>query len=81
MAEVIDLCRKLVKFRSFDGNTKEIIDFLKDYAEQCGFKARELTFEHNGKTVVNLCASYGEGRPHLLFAGHIDVVPAGDEKL
>ncbi|MEE6207592.1 MAG: succinyl-diaminopimelate desuccinylase [Alphaproteobacteria bacterium] len=81
MAEVIDLCRKLVKFRSFDGNTKEIIDFLQEYSEQCGFKARELTFEHNGKTVVNLCASYGEGRPHLLFAGHIDVVPAGDEKL
>ncbi len=81
MAEVIDLCRKLVQFRSFDGNTKEIIDFLQEYSEQCGFKARELTFEYNGKTVVNLCASYGEGRPHLLFAGHIDVVPAGDEKL
>lgn len=79
MSEVIDLCRKLVRFKSYDGNTKEVIGFLKDYLEQCGFKARVLTYENDDKEVVNLCAEYGQGHPHLLFAGHIDVVSAGDE--
>ena len=79
MSEVIDLCQKLVRFPSFTGNTQEVVGFLKDYAEQCGFKTRTLTYENNGNKVVNLCAAYGEGHPHLLFAGHLDVVPAGAE--
>lgn len=79
MSEVTELCQKLVRFPSFASDTQEIIGFLKDYSERCGFKARVLTFENNGKTVANLCVEYGQGHPHLLFAGHIDVVPAGDE--
>lgn len=80
MSEVIDLCRRLVQFPSLGGNTDEAIIFLQKYLDQCGFTTRILTYTKQGNPVRNLCASYGTGHPHLLFAGHIDVVPAGDEK-
>ena len=55
-----------------------------DYAEgqlaRAGFKCRRLRFVSGGLPEIdNLYARIGETAPHLCFAGHVDVVPAGDE--
>jgi succinyl-diaminopimelate desuccinylase len=45
-----------------------------------GFTCHRLTFSEPGTAPVeNLYARIGTGSPHLVFAGHTDVVPIGDE--
>jgi succinyl-diaminopimelate desuccinylase len=45
-----------------------------------GFHVERLTFGEPGTAdVANLYATIGSGSPHLVFAGHTDVVPPGDE--
>jgi len=47
-----------------------------------GFAVERLRFEGNGSYPVdNLFATRGTGSPHLLFNGHLDVVPPGDRSL
>ncbi len=80
MSEVVDLCRKLVRFPSCNSKVEDALAFMQKYFEGLGFSVRILNFENaKGQTVSNLYATYGEGHPHLLFSGHMDVVPAGDE--
>jgi succinyl-diaminopimelate desuccinylase len=44
-----------------------------------GFSCDRLRFEEPGTPPVdNLYARLGDGQPHLMFAGHTDVVPSGD---
>lgn len=45
-----------------------------------GFKVeRIVSTDENTPDIENLYARLGNGGPHLLFAGHTDVVPIGDE--
>jgi succinyl-diaminopimelate desuccinylase len=45
-----------------------------------GFTVERVTFSEEGTPdVENLYARLGTGAPHIMFAGHTDVVPAGDE--
>ena len=45
-----------------------------------GFTVHRMTFSEPGADdVENLYARIGTGAPHLMFAGHTDVVPPGDE--
>ncbi|PWB82965.1 MAG: succinyl-diaminopimelate desuccinylase, partial [Methylocystaceae bacterium] len=44
-----------------------------------GFETHRLVFSQEGTPDIdNLFAKIGSGRPHLVFAGHTDVVPTGD---
>jgi succinyl-diaminopimelate desuccinylase len=44
-----------------------------------GFETHRLPFSEPGTPDVdNLFAKFGSGAPHLVFAGHTDVVPSGD---
>ena len=45
------------------------------------FKSQRLTFGTGQDKVENLFLRLGSKRPHLCFAGHTDVVPAGDYNL
>ncbi|MBR3501594.1 MAG: succinyl-diaminopimelate desuccinylase, partial [Alphaproteobacteria bacterium] len=81
MSDLVELCQKLVQFQSVGNNCTEALLFLKNFLEQNNFSARIVDFEAEGKKVSNLCASFGSGKPHLLFVGHIDVVPANDISL
>ena len=63
-------------------NVSPALEFLQAYLEGCGFQAEIVTFaDKAGRKVDNLLAKIGTGHPHLLFGGHIDVVPAGDLSL
>ena len=79
MSESVELCQKLVRFPSVDGKVEDVMLFLKEYLEKIGFSVQLMVFDDGkGKKIPNLYASYGKGNPHLLFAGHADVVTAGD---
>jgi succinyl-diaminopimelate desuccinylase len=53
---------------------------LADVLGRAGFAVERMTFGAEGTPDVdNLFASIGSGSPHLVFAGHTDVVPPGDE--
>lgn len=56
------------------------LDALSGLLAPVGFRSDKLTFSENGTPDVhNLYARLGEAGPHLMFAGHTDVVPVGDE--
>jgi len=78
MSEVVKLCQKLIRFSSYDGQVEDIMSFLQEYFNQYHFDTSLMRYKANsGHSIPNLYASYGKGEPHLLFVGHVDVVPAG----
>lgn len=71
--DVIELFKKLLESKSQTPEDGGIFDFVKEYLS--GFTAVRI----DKNEVKNLFAyrRFGEG-PHLCFAGHVDVVPAGE---
>ena len=49
------------------------------HLKKLGFQCRLMSFQEKGTDkIINLYARYGTKSPNLCFAGHTDVVPAGD---
>jgi len=71
--DIIDLFKKLVSTKSETPDDGGLLDFIAEYLDD--FSAIRLDIED----VKNLFIykKFGEGE-HLCFAGHVDVVPAGD---
>ena len=80
MSAVIDLTKQLIACPSVTPKDAGAQVLLKSYLENLGFKCFELPFGEGNEQVPNLFARLGEDGPHLCYAGHTDVVPAGDEK-
>jgi len=82
MSDALIFAQKLVSFPSITPADAGCQDYLKSLLEPMGFEIYDLPFEGNGGTyrVENFFARRGTDGPHLCFAGHTDVVPAGDEK-
>ena len=74
--EVTELSSKLISFPSVTPLDVGIVDYLITILEPLGFNCHKLVFED----VTNLYARYGTHAPNFCFAGHTDVVPAGDIK-
>lgn len=56
------------------------LDYLQKILAVVGFTCQRLPFSSDGMPEVdNLYARLGTGSPHICFAGHVDVVPPGDE--
>ena len=54
--------------------------WMEEVLTGAGFKVDRVTFSApDTPDVENLFATIGRGAPHLVFAGHTDVVPPGDE--
>lgn len=76
----LSIAKKLLSFASVtpkdEGAQAYLISLLKDL----GFDIYELPFDGRGSyRVENFFARLGKDGPHVCFAGHTDVVPAGDE--
>lgn len=55
--------------------------YLETILKAAGFTTHRMTFSEPGTPdVENFYARIGTGAPHLMFAGHTDVVPPGNEK-
>lgn len=77
---VIDIAQKLITFASVTPLDEGAQDYLKSLLKPLGFEIYDLPFEGRGSyRVENFFARLGMGGKHLCFAGHTDVVPAGDE--
>lgn len=70
---VVDLLLKLLSYKSLTPDDAGSLKFIEDYLD--GFEATYVNKE--GVKNLFLSKKFGEGE-HLCFAGHVDVVPAGD---
>lgn len=79
-ADPIALAQALVRCPSVTPAEGGALAFLAGALEGAGFAVHRVTFSEPGAAdVENLYARIGTGAPHLMFAGHTDVVPPGDE--
>jgi succinyl-diaminopimelate desuccinylase len=73
------LARALIRCPSVTPEEGGALAFMAQVLGDAGFEVHRQTFAEAAATPVdNLYARFGVGRPHLLFAGHTDVVPPGD---
>mgnify|MGYP000088186247 FL=1 len=77
----LQLAKELIKFPSVTPIDAGIMKFLEKKLKKLGFKTKILEFkDKNSKPVKNLYARLGNQGPNFCYAGHLDVVPAGNLK-
>ncbi|HEY1311419.1 MAG TPA: succinyl-diaminopimelate desuccinylase [Pseudolabrys sp.] len=80
-ADPVAIARDLLRCRSVTPAEGGALKFLEATLKAAGFAVHRMTFREPGADdVENLYARIGTASPHLMFAGHTDVVPPGDEK-
>jgi len=76
----LELSKQLIRCRSVTPNDDGVMAVLTNALEPLGFKCEVITFTQEGtEPVKNLYARYGKSGKNFCFAGHVDVVPSGDE--
>jgi succinyl-diaminopimelate desuccinylase len=79
-ADPVALARDLIRCPSVTPAEGGALDYLQGVLEKAGFAVHRVKFSEAGNAdVENLYARIGTAAPHLMFAGHTDVVPPGDE--
>ena len=77
----LQLAKELIKFPSVTPVDAGIMRFLAKKLKTIGFKTKILEFkEKDSRPVKNLYAKIGNKGPNFCYAGHLDVVPAGNLK-
>ena len=77
----LQLAKELIKFPTVTPVDAGIMKFLEKKLITLGFKTKILEFrEKKSKPVKNLYARLGNKGPNFCYAGHLDVVPAGNIK-
>ena len=77
----LQLAKELIRFPSVTPVDAGVMSFLEKKLKKLGFKTKILEFkEKNTKPVKNLYARLGNNSPNFCYAGHLDVVPAGNLK-
>jgi len=80
-ADPVAIARDLVRCRSVTPAEGGALAFLEMTLRGAGFTVHRMTFSEPGTAdVENLYARIGDVGPNLVFAGHTDVVPPGDEQ-
>jgi succinyl-diaminopimelate desuccinylase len=79
-ADPVAIARDLVRCRSVTPEEGGALAYLHDVLAKAGFAVHRIIFDEPGTAPVeNLFARIGTEKPNLVFAGHTDVVPPGDE--
>jgi len=79
-ADPLAIARNLLRCRSVTPEDGGALGYLQDVLAKAGFAVHRMTFAEPGSAPIdNLYARIGIAQPNLVFAGHTDVVPAGDE--
>ena len=82
MSKLIDEIRftqELIKKPSVTPKDLGAMNIVVKHLKKLGFKCKLMSFqEKETDKIINLYAKYGNQSPNLCFAGHTDVVPAGD---
>lgn len=78
-SDPVALARELIRCPSVTPQEGGALTALAGWLERAGFTVQRVVFsDTDTPDVENLFASIGAGKPHLVFAGHTDVVPPGD---
>lgn len=75
--DIRHLLTKLVRFKSITPDDAGCQELMIEYLKALGFRCER----YDQAPVKNFYAEYGSQGPLLIFAGHTDVVPVGDESL
>jgi len=79
-ADPVAIARDLIRCRSVTPEDGGALGVLQDVLSKAGFTVHRTTFAEPGTVPIdNLYARVGVESPNLVFAGHTDVVPPGDE--
>ena len=79
-ADPVALARDLLRCPSVTPAEGGALSLIESVLKGAGFTVHRVTFEEDGTDPIeNLYARIGTDTPHLMFAGHTDVVPPGDE--
>ena len=80
MTDALSIVRDLIRCPSVTPADAGALGVLEDLLKAAGFEVNRVTFSEPGTADIdNLYARIGDSAPHITFAGHTDVVPAGDE--
>jgi succinyl-diaminopimelate desuccinylase len=78
--DALSIARDLLRCPSVTPADAGALGVLENILKACGFETHRVIFGEPGTADIdNLYARIGDGAPHITFAGHTDVVPAGDE--
>lgn len=75
----LTLAQALLRAPSVTPDAAGAMEVVARALEAAGFDVHRLTFDSAGIPIPNLYARIGTEGPNLCFAGHVDVVPVGDE--
>src|SRR5262252_2374801 len=79
-ADPVAIASELIRCRSITPDEGGALSYLQELLTRSGFEVHRAIFAEPGTPPVdNLYARIGSARPNLLFAGHTDVVPPGNE--
>jgi succinyl-diaminopimelate desuccinylase len=80
-ADPLAIARDLLRCPSVTPAEGGALRYIERVLKEAGFSVHHLAFSEPGEDMVeNLYARIGTQAPNLVFAGHTDVVPPGDEK-
>ena len=80
--KALQIAQELIACQSVTPEDAGALDVLIGALKPARFTFWRLNFkDEDTPPVDNLYARFGEGPPHLCFAGHVDVVPPGDPAL
>ncbi|PVB59389.1 succinyl-diaminopimelate desuccinylase [Labrenzia sp. 011] len=78
-SSAVTIARNLIRCPSVTPAEGGALSCLQTLLADAGFSVSRVTFhDEDTPDVDNLFASIGSGKPHFVFAGHTDVVPAGE---
>src|SRR5258705_1666031 len=78
----VSLAQALIRCPSVTPEDAGALGVLEAALKPLGFACRRLRFEcEDSPPIENLYAKLGQARPNFCFAGHTDVVPAGNAGL
>jgi succinyl-diaminopimelate desuccinylase len=78
--DAVKLTQDLVRCPSVTPHEVGVLSVLQNALLPLGFVCRRMPFsDASTPDIDNLVATIGNGARHFAFAGHLDVVPAGDE--
>jgi succinyl-diaminopimelate desuccinylase len=80
MTDALSIAQSLVRCPSVTPADAGALGVLETILKDAGFTTHRVIFGEPGTADIdNLYARIGSEAPHITFAGHTDVVPAGDE--
>lgn len=79
LTDPLQLLQALIRCPSVTPHEAGALSTLEQFLTMMGFHVERPIFaDKNTEDVENLYAKMGKEGPHLMFAGHTDVVPPGD---